>query len=148
MIRYLLIALCSGMVERVYWWRLVSHGFGLIDDLDADQWRARPAFNMLSCLLNAIGDAMYLSRRQGSPTSHFYLFERTDGERMVVAYSTTDGEAVSIPFACKGAFDAFGEAVSLAEASSLTGSPVYFHGVESIEVFERPQEDLTTRSRA
>ena len=46
MIRYLLIALCSGMVERVYWRRLVARGFGLIDDVEPGTWRPRPAFTL------------------------------------------------------------------------------------------------------
>jgi tRNA A-37 threonylcarbamoyl transferase component Bud32 len=47
MLRYICMAICSGLVERVYWWRLVARGFGLVDDTDTDNWRKRPAFEML-----------------------------------------------------------------------------------------------------
>jgi tRNA A-37 threonylcarbamoyl transferase component Bud32 len=62
MIRYLLIALCSGMVERVFWWRLVAYGFGLVDDSNETQWRERPAFKMLKVLLEWVGKTTYQSR--------------------------------------------------------------------------------------
>ena len=39
MARYLLLTLASGHVARVYWWRLVARGFGLIDDTDPAAWR-------------------------------------------------------------------------------------------------------------
>ena len=51
LIRYLLIALCSGLVERVYWWRLVARGFGLVDDTAPGAWRRRPAYHQLRCFL-------------------------------------------------------------------------------------------------
>ncbi|MCD8284445.1 MAG: lipopolysaccharide kinase InaA family protein [Opitutae bacterium] len=44
MARYLGIALSSGFVSRVYWWRLCHHGFGLIDDFTRKNPRPRPAF--------------------------------------------------------------------------------------------------------
>ena len=34
----------SGLVERVYWWQLVSKGFGLIDVENDGSLRYRPAY--------------------------------------------------------------------------------------------------------
>lgn len=41
---YYKIALETGLVERVYWWQLVSKGFGLIDVDDNGELRRRPAY--------------------------------------------------------------------------------------------------------
>ncbi len=62
MIRYLLIALCSGLVERVYWWRLVAQGFGLVDDRDPAAWRPRPAYHALQQFLRTVGESTFTGR--------------------------------------------------------------------------------------
>lgn len=43
----------SGVVERVYWWQLVSKGFGLIDVSDDGSLRYRPAYYQFKELLLA-----------------------------------------------------------------------------------------------
>ena len=63
MLRYLCMAICSGMAERVYWWRLVARGFGLVDDTDHNGWRKRPAFEMLKVFLNATAGSTYTGFR-------------------------------------------------------------------------------------
>jgi hypothetical protein len=50
--RYVRLALGSGHVRRLYWWRLAAHGFGLVDvPPDGGPWRARPAFGVFAGLL-------------------------------------------------------------------------------------------------
>lgn len=75
MIRYLLIALCSGLVERVYWWRLVAQGFGLVDDRDPAAWRPRPAYHALRQFLETAGNATFT----GKTAEGGYAFARADG---------------------------------------------------------------------
>jgi len=62
MLRYLLIAICSGIVEKVFWWRLAAYGYGLVDDLNSEQWRERPAYKMLKVFLAWVGDATFEKR--------------------------------------------------------------------------------------
>ncbi|MFU8779743.1 MAG: lipopolysaccharide kinase InaA family protein [Kiritimatiellia bacterium] len=50
LLRYILIAIGSGLAERVFWWGLVAHGFGLIDDA-GESWRERPAYLVLQAFL-------------------------------------------------------------------------------------------------
>ncbi|MBR6022724.1 MAG: hypothetical protein IK066_09965, partial [Kiritimatiellae bacterium] len=50
--RYVRMALGSGHVSRVYWWRLAAHGFGLVDvPPEGVAWRARPAFAAMERVL-------------------------------------------------------------------------------------------------
>lgn len=41
----------TGLVERVYWWQLVSKGFGLMDVEDSGKLRPRPAYRAFKKLL-------------------------------------------------------------------------------------------------
>jgi len=61
MVRYMLLALASGMVDRVYWWQLVSRGYGLIDDRE-DAFRRRPAFLALQNLVEQLRGARFVDR--------------------------------------------------------------------------------------
>ena len=52
LVRYVRMAIGSGHVSRVYWWRLAAHGFGLVDvPPDGSPWRPRPAYRALAALL-------------------------------------------------------------------------------------------------
>ena len=62
MLRYLALTICSGMVDQVYWWRLVAHGFGLIDERDPNGWRKRPAFEMLRWFFQTLGEATFVQK--------------------------------------------------------------------------------------
>lgn len=90
MIRYLLIALCSGLVDRVYWWRLVSRGFGLVDDTDPDHWRARPAYHALRQFLRVVGQGAYVRKRAAGGGVEAYGFHDATGAETVVLYSIRD----------------------------------------------------------
>lgn len=81
LVRYYILALAGGFVERVYWWRLAAPGYGLIDDRDGG-WRKRPGFQALAALVSRLRDSSFLdSRIDGG--RHLFLFRRRD--RMVVA---------------------------------------------------------------
>ena len=136
MIRYFCLALCSGLVERVFWWRLVARGFGLVDDTDPAAWRERPAYAMLRAFLATLGGATFESAqlpvgaRNGGDTRgvYAYSFVRADGERVALVYA----HGAPVPFVFEGRFvgveDAFGRMLG-APPESLTGRPVYLRGV-------------------
>lgn len=84
MARYLLLALGSGHVSRVYWWRLAARGFGLIDDTDPAAWRPRPAFHALHGLLEKLGDATF-ENKLATPPGEFALEFTRPGAAPVVA---------------------------------------------------------------
>lgn len=78
MARYLLLAIASGHVARVYWWRLAARGFGLIDDTDPAAWRPRPAFHVLRQLLQRLAGATFV-RNPATPPGEFALEFATPG---------------------------------------------------------------------
>jgi hypothetical protein len=135
MIRYLLLAICSGMVEQVYWWRLAARGFGLVDDMTPGAWRERPAYRMLKTFLECVGDSVFTQRCALTGTgggcgtegrAFVFVFRRPDGRRVGVAYAPEETCAVRLPFECVRRFDALGrEAECPAAEIDLTGRPVY-----------------------
>ena len=73
-------------MERVYWWRLAAHGFGLIDER-ADPWQPRPAWSAYLHLLRTLGEATFERNLPAPERSFVHLFRRPDGERVAVAYT-------------------------------------------------------------
>ncbi len=128
MIRYLLQAACSGLVERVYWWRLAAHGFGLVDER-ATPWRPRPAYRAWGRLLELLGDAVFERNASTGEGAYLHLFRRPDGERMAVGYAWIPGGA---PFdlRCARAEDMEGRALDRMP-DRLGDAPVYFRSVDA-----------------
>ena len=125
MIRYLLITLCSGMADRVYWWRLVARGFGLIDDSNPNAWRPRPAFHVLATFLANVGNAAFLQRlEQGGAIWH--QFQSPHGREIWIGYSPSGPLDASPPCPIAHAHDAVGNPL-LHNGNSLplTGTPTY-----------------------
>ena len=92
--RYVLLAVASGHVSRVYWWRLVHRGFGLVDDADAENPRARPAFSALKTLLAQLAGARFERRLDDVPAGTFALeLSRPDASRFRVSW-TKDSDVV------------------------------------------------------
>jgi len=84
MIRYLLLALGSGMAERVYWWNLAAHGFGLIDDRDPKGWRPRPAYHAFQEWLQWSRGAEILGRVDAGDARSYALSARGEtGEERI-----------------------------------------------------------------
>jgi hypothetical protein len=127
MVRYLLMALCSGLVERVYWWRLVHRGFGLIDD--GHDWRKRPAYDMLRVFLELLGPSTFVARKDPTEKTTLFLFDHPDQGRITVAYAP-GGDAVLEPdFTFLRMVDAMGHPVdSPGKGLTLTGRPLYLIG--------------------
>ncbi|MBA4388780.1 MAG: hypothetical protein C0404_12420 [Verrucomicrobia bacterium] len=128
MLRYLLIALCSGMVDRVFWWRLVARGYGLVDDADAARWRERPAYLMLKMFLENIRDCVFERKPASRPGVEAFMFNHRSGRQLCVIYSTRGDMTVEPPFACSRVTDAFGRAVPVSPSLTLTGRPIYMFG--------------------
>ncbi|HEX7182356.1 MAG TPA: lipopolysaccharide kinase InaA family protein, partial [Thermoanaerobaculia bacterium] len=57
LVRYYLLALGTGLVERVFWWQLVARGYGLVDPADPANPRRRPSFFALKTLLRELEGA-------------------------------------------------------------------------------------------
>jgi len=136
MVRYILTALCSGMAERVYWWRLIARGFGLVDDSEAEM-RPRPAYRALQLMLSLLGDAGFVNRTElpaeqgvdGLPVQ-VLEFHRADGEHVAVVYTAGEPRDAKMPFAFEEITDAGGDPVrSNARSVRVTGTPLFLRNM-------------------
>ena len=128
MLRYYVLALCSGFVEQVYWWRLAAHGFGIVDD-KPEVWRPRPAFKALQRFVALLGDSTFLGRLP-APTGVWALrFRKPDSSRVVMAWAHPSPVSYEPGFTSTAVLSRDGEEIAGRAASVLGGDPVYFIGV-------------------
>jgi len=137
LLRYVLIAICSGLVERVFWWRLAALGYGLVDD-STEAWRERPAFRALARLLGRFEDSVFTARMvvpASAPVGAegiLYRFERPDGSPWWMAYSCAETCRIPVPPGVTAATTAFGESLALDGKDIELGTmPVYLDGESS-----------------
>lgn len=94
--RFYLLALASGMTERVYWWQAIARGYGLIAPGDpagdARGLRRRPSFHALAALENELRGATFEEKLPSPPGTWLFRFSTPQGE-LVAAWSQTPAEA-------------------------------------------------------
>ncbi len=133
LLRYVLTAICSGLVERVFWWQLVARGYGLVDDTDSLQWRERPAFRALSVLLARLENSVFTGRTEEPSVAWpgadgiLYRFEDPDGTPWWMAYTLGDHSRIRLPRDGACVRDVFGvqRAGGPADTADLGMLPVY-----------------------
>lgn len=127
LVRYYLLSLATGMVERVYWWQLVARGYGLLDPAE-DTLRPRPSFNAMVNLRRNLDGSRFLGPLPAPQNSHLYHFEGPEGQEIVVGWSTNGSTEATLPRPCHTALDRDGGQRAGAGSGSvtLTQAPAYF----------------------
>jgi tRNA A-37 threonylcarbamoyl transferase component Bud32 len=87
LVRYYLLTLGTGLVERVFWWQLVARGYGLVDPGGAEQGRCRPSFLALRTLLRELEGCRLEQVLPAPPPARLYRFRRPDGGDLVAGWS-------------------------------------------------------------
>jgi tRNA A-37 threonylcarbamoyl transferase component Bud32 len=85
--RYYLLALGTGLVERVFWWQLVARGYGLVDPGEAPRARCRPSFHALRTLLAELEGSRLEEVLPAPPPARLFRFRRPDGSDVVAGWS-------------------------------------------------------------
>ncbi len=134
MIRYLVLALCSGLVNQVYWWRLVARGYGLVDLHDNSTLGRRPAFDAFRHFLLTLGSAQLIRAelpdiKQGKEGLHKFLFKCRNNETIGLCWA--HGPALDFPkqIPCAEIQDREGNTLDTMPVE-LAGSPIYFRKVD------------------
>ena len=84
LVRYYVLCLATGYVERIYWWQLLAPGYGLIDSRE-EMWRKRPSFFAFKTMVSMLRDSEF----QGTisdPIAEIFVFYR-EGESFVVIWT-------------------------------------------------------------
>ncbi len=95
LVRYHILTLASGFVERVYWWQLVAPGYGLIDSRRG-KWRKRPAFFALKTMVSILEGSTFV-RKIDHPDAYMFSFMK-NGESFVVCWTTGAIKELDFPF--------------------------------------------------
>jgi hypothetical protein len=129
--RYYLLALGTGLVERVYWWQLVARGYGLMVAEDG-HLRPRPAYRALRTLARLDG-ASFLGPVATAPGVYAYRF-RTDDERsdVIAAWTRREPARVRLPGVVAVAWERDGEPLAIeGEAEPEVGPAVRYFQLEA-----------------
>jgi hypothetical protein len=95
LVRYHILTLASGFVERVYWWQLVAPGYGLIDTRGGG-WRRRPGFFALKTMVAILEGSVFV-RKIGHPDANLFSFMK-NGEFFVVCWTPGQSIEMTVPF--------------------------------------------------
>jgi tRNA A-37 threonylcarbamoyl transferase component Bud32 len=125
--RYYLLTLGTGLVERVYWWRLAARGYGLLSPDQAGALRRRPSFHALRTLTAVLEGATFLGPLPAPAGRFLYRFHR-NGVDTAVAWSVEPGAAADLPRPATRALDRDGGELPTPEGTRITlgPSPVYY----------------------
>lgn len=74
LVRYFILCLASGFVERIYWWQLIAPGYGLIDSR-SKEWRKRPGFYALKTMVSFLEGSIFTGKAP-HPRAMIFYFEK------------------------------------------------------------------------
>lgn len=72
LVRYFVLGLTSGAVERIYWWQLAARGYGLVDPL-VSPWKKRPSFRAFKTMQALLEGSTFHHREVHSRAWIFYF---------------------------------------------------------------------------
>ncbi|MEM6701377.1 MAG: lipopolysaccharide kinase InaA family protein [Acidobacteriota bacterium] len=87
LVRYYVLVLATGLVERVFWWQPIAKGYGLIDPT-GDSLRRRPSFYALRDLLRHLRGRTYAGRLDSAEDVHLHRFVGDNASQVLVAWTT------------------------------------------------------------
>ncbi len=128
LVRYYLLALCTGLVDRVYWWQLIARGYGLVADEVDGKLRRRPSYAALAALTDQLAGARFERILPSPAGTYLYEFTRGDGGRRLAGWAATGEREAELPAMPSAVWSRDG--VELPAPTSpkveLTSSPRYF----------------------
>lgn len=127
LVRYYLLCLGTGLVERAFWWQVIARGYGLIAP-EADGLRRRPAFSALATLQRELAGSTFLGPIATPEPARIHLFSRADGGRVAVAWSSAGPSRVELPWPVGSVVDRDGVELPGPESSTIEigPAPQYF----------------------
>lgn len=96
LVRYYLLTLGTGLVERVFWWQVVARGYGLVDPADPANPRRRPSFLALKTLVGELDGARLEEVIPSPAPARLYRFRKAGGEEIVVGWTTGSAEGRTV----------------------------------------------------
>ncbi len=123
--RYYLLALGTGCVERVFWWRLVARGYGLAVAEPGGALRRRPAYHALASLCRLLDGWTFTGPQPAAENASVYRFER-DGRVRFAVWAHGEPRTVEVVGKVAAAWSRDGGRIAVPRHTVEAGpSPVY-----------------------
>lgn len=123
LVRYYILCVCSGFVQRVYWWQLVAPGYGLVDSRGRE-WRKRPGFYAMKTMAAHLRGSTFL-RKKDHPQAELFSFSRGE-KNFVVCWSSNSAVTYRFPRKIVRVINRDGKEISCLENRvEIDGSPKY-----------------------
>ncbi|HSO24018.1 MAG TPA: hypothetical protein VLT81_13980, partial [Chondromyces sp.] len=129
LVRYYLLALGTGLVERVFWWRLMARGYGLIAPGGDGSRRRRPAWYAMRTMIDHLEGSTFHAPLPAPDGTRLCRFRREDGGEVVVGWSLEGSARAVLPRPAVEVITRDGALLPLEPGAEvvLGPSPTYFH---------------------
>jgi len=84
LVRYYILGLASGLVERMFWWQIAAPGYGLVDSREA-VWRRRPSFVALKTMIDILSGGTFTGKAEAGE-GEIYFF-RKEGQEFAACWT-------------------------------------------------------------
>lgn len=127
LVRFYLLALGTGLVERVYWWQLMARGYGLAWE-DQGRLVLRPSFRALATLERQLAGGRFVGPMATEMPVRIHHFETSQGDDLMVGWSTGEVTRATLPRRAVEVVDRDGKTLAAPAGPEveLHGSPIYF----------------------
>jgi len=125
LVRYHILCLAGGYIDRIYWWQLIAPGYGLVDSR-GDALRRRPAFLAYRTMTEQLEGSVFLGR-DPSPWAEVFHFRR-GADRLAACWTAGRPREYRFDRPVRRIFDRDGREVKPASSGlRLEGSPRYVY---------------------
>jgi hypothetical protein len=125
LVRYFILCLTSGLVERVYWWQLVAPGYGLIDSRKK-QWRKRPSFQALKTMVSLLEGSTFTGK---IPHQEALIFSFCKGKNnFVVCWTNGPSFEYFFPRRIRGVLSRDGEEITFKDERIIRDDRIQIDG--------------------
>ena len=97
LVRYFLLTLGTGLVERVYWWQMVARGYGLLWSDDDGSLHRRAAFAAMTTMACELAGTTFLGPLASAGGGRLYRFRDRQGAELVVGWSPQGATTAHLP---------------------------------------------------
>ncbi|MBD3414014.1 MAG: hypothetical protein GF421_06260 [Candidatus Aminicenantes bacterium] len=127
LVRYYILCLASGFVERIYWWQLIAPGYGLIDSR-SEPWRKRPSFHAFKTMVTLMKGSRFV-KKLPHPRFEIFIFEKQKDRFAVIwAQDKTNWGESAIPFKVTKVVSRDGNRLSFSDNQiRIDGNPRYIY---------------------
>ncbi len=123
LVRYFILGLASGLVQRIYWWQLAAKGYGLVDPL-VSPWEIRPSFIAFKTM-QAFLEGSSFQGREFHPRAWIFYFIRKK-QKLAVVWTKEGRIEYEFNLPVSQVFDRDGQALAFkGKAIKIEARPKY-----------------------